>query len=958
MKVRKSWAALLTGTSLFACPVAALAQAAPAGTTEAQADATPADTQAAPAKDDGELVVTGSRIATNGNNMPTPVTVVSSQDLTTSRPTTLIDGLNTLPVFSGSRGQQSNPIGSGAAGAGSPASNQLNLRNLGANRTLILFDGQRVAPTTITGVVDVDIIPQMLIQRVEVVTGGTSAVYGSDAVAGVVNFIPDRKFTGVKLQAQAGETQLADNKNWKAGIAVGANLFGGALHVMASYEHYDTRGILDRWSRDWNKKYGVVGTGTAANPYILLANLRNNSATFGGLITNGTLAGQQFRTDGVLSAFVHGTATPTGTAEVGGDGYYQAASMVAPLTFDQAYFRADLDLGGSTHAHLQVARDKKKNELSYQWPALTGLTISRDNAFLPTAYRTQLVNANQTTFGFSKIFSQAPTLHPDISSDQIIINGGFDGKIGNWHWDVSGNYGKSTLKNNFVYNVNNERLGAALDAVVSGGQVVCNSALTGQHPDCVPLNLFGPTSASQAALDYILDTTHYTAHTATVDFNAALSGTLFNTWAGPVSTAISAAWRRTSFDSETDANANTLANCAGIRFNNCKATTLLWANAFAPRSKVSVAVKEVAAELEVPLLKDSPIAESLSVNGAARYTSYSTSGNYWTWKGGVDWRFSHALRLRGTISRDIRAPTLNDLFAPASVQSTTAVDQLTGAQPTVPSFRAGNPNLIAEIGHTKTFGIVYEPSWLPRFSLAVDAFFIGIDNAIVEVKGEDSVVQQTCYASGGSSNYCTLQDRPLNYTDHNPATNAVTAWRQYNINISSIKTKGVDIEAAYRTQIFNKPFNFRGFVTWQPHTIYAQPGLSNIDMGGTAYGPSPLIASPSVRVTLTESMEVAEGFRVDLQQRYRNALRLSGDDTITVACCKVPAVAYVDMTLTYQTKVGGADGELFFNVQNLLDKDPPASAPPGSTTPGAMGGWAVGDDPLGRSFVAGFRVKF
>jgi iron complex outermembrane receptor protein len=472
----------------------------------------------------------------------------------------------------------------------------------------------------------------------------------------------------------------------------------------------------------------------------------------------------------------------------------------------------------------------------------------------------------------------------------------------------------------------------------------------------VPLNIFGPTSASAAALDYILDTTHYTARTATVDFNASLSGTLFDTWAGPVSTAISAEWRRTSFESETDANANTLANCTGLRFN-CRATTLLWANAFAPRSKVSVGVKEVAVELEVPLLKDSPIAESLSLNGAARYTSYSTSGDYWTWKGGIDWRISRSLRLRGTISRDIRAPTLNDLFAPASVQATTAVDQLTGAQPTVPSFRAGNPTLIAEIGHTKTFGFVYEPSWLPRFSLTVDAFFIGIDNAIVEVKGEDSVVQRTCYASGGTSNYCTLQDRPLNYTN-TTAANIVTAWRQYNINISSIKTKGVDIEAAYRTQVFGKPFNFRGFVTWQPHTIYAQPGLSNIDMGGTAYGPAPLIASPSVRVTLTESMEVAEGFRVDLQQRYRNPLRLSGDDTITVACCKVAAVTYFDATLTYQAKIGTVAAELFFNVQNLLDKDPPPSAPPGSTTPGAMGGWAIGDDPLGRSFVTGVRIKF
>lgn len=961
MKVRKTWAALLTGTSLVACPVAAFAQAAPAALSEepaaGAAEDPQADDQTPPAKDAGELVVTGSRIATNGNSMPTPVTVVSSQDLITSRPTTLIDGLNTLPVFSGSRGQQSNPISAGIAGAGSPASNQLNLRNLSAARTLVLFDGQRVAPTTVAGIVDADIIPQMLIQRVEVVTGGTSAVYGSDAIAGVVNFIPDRNFNGVKVSFQAGETQLGDNKNWKAGIAAGTSLFDGRVHIEASYEHYDTKGVLDRWSRDWNKKYGVVGTGAAANPYILLANLRNNSGSFGGLITNGVLKDQQFRTDGVLSAFVHGTATPTPTAEVGGDGYYQSASMVAPLRFDQLYFRADAEIGDSTHFHFQAARDAKFNTLRFNWPALTGLTMSRDNAFLPAAYRTQLVNANQTTFTFGKILSQEPALKPEINSDQLILNAGFDGRLGgSWKWEVSGNYGRTILHNNFLYNTNNERLAAALDAVVSGGQIVCQSAVTGQHPDCVPLNIFGPTSASQAALDYVFQTTHFTARSSTSDVNGTISGNLFHTWAGPVSAAISAEWRKTSYQSATDADATSLANCAGLRFN-CKSTTLLWSNAFGNRSKVSVTVKEVAGEFEVPLLKDSPIADSFSLNGAVRYTSYSTAGDYVTWKIGADWHVNSALRFRGTISRDIRAPTLNDLYAPATIQASNALDQLTNITASVPSYRAGNPALLSEIGHTKTVGVVWQPGWAPRFSLAVDGFFITVDNAIVEVKGDDSVVQQACYASGGSSNYCTLQTRPLNYTDHS-AANAVTAWFQYNINISEVRTWGMDVEANYAGDLFGKPVRFRGFLTWQPHTIYSQPGLSDVDMGGTAYGPTPLIASPSVRLTLNQSIALTDAFRVDFQERYRNGLRLSGDNTLTVACCRVAPVAYVDLNFTYKVKAAFGDGEVFFNIQNLLDKDPPPSAPPGSTTPGAMGGWAIGDDPLGRAFVGGFRFKF
>jgi outer membrane receptor protein involved in Fe transport len=963
MKLKYSWAALLTGTSLITIPGLASAQTAPQVLPQ-PAQAQPAEPQpepqsAAPAEGSGDIVVTGSRIAANGNTMPTPVTVVSAQDLAVAKPTTLIDGLNTLPVFSGSRGQQSNPIGAGVAGAGSPASNQLNLRNLGASRTLVLFDGQRVAPTTIAGNVDADIIPQMLIQRVEVVTGGTSAVYGSDAVAGVVNFIPDRKFKGVKIEAQAGETQLADNKNWKIGIAAGASLFNDRVHIEGSYEHYDDRGVLDRWSRDWNNKYAVVGTGAASNPYILLANVRNNSASFGGLITNGVLKDQQFRSDGLLSAFQHGTPTSTATAEVGGDGYYQSASMVAPLKFDQMYFRADADIGASTHAHFQIARDKKSNSIGYLWPALTGMTMSRDNAFLPAAARAQLLGANQSTFTFGKILSQEPRLQPEITSDQVIMNGGLDGKIGGWKWDLSANYGKTTLHNNFLYNQNNQRLAAALDAVVNpaNGQIVCASALTGQNPGCVPLNVFGPTSASKEALNYVFQTTHFTAHTETSDVNGTISGNLFDLGAGPISVALSGEWRKTSYDSETDADATTLANCAGIRFN-CNSKTLLWANAFGNRSNVSVTVKEGAAEFEVPLLKDKWFAESFSLNGAVRYTSYSTAGDYWTWKVGADWHIDRSLRFRGTISRDIRAPTLNDLFAPATIQTSNALDQLTNTTASVPSYRAGNPSLLSEIGRTKTVGLVYQPEWLPHFSLAVDLFFITVKNAIVEVKGDDSVVQQACYASGGTSPYCALQTRPNNnYTDTS-AANAVTGWFQYNINISEVRTRGMDVEANWAGEIFGKPVNFRGFLTWQPHTVYAQPGLSNVDMGGTAYGPTPLVASPAVRVTLNESINLTQEFRVDFQERYRDSLRLSGDDTLHVACCSVAPVAYVDVNLAYKVKTGFGDGEVFFNIQNLLDKNPPAAAPPGSTTPGAMGGWAIGDDPLGRSFVTGFRFKF
>jgi outer membrane receptor protein involved in Fe transport len=465
----------------------------------------------------------------------------------------------------------------------------------------------------------------------------------------------------------------------------------------------------------------------------------------------------------------------------------------------------------------------------------------------------------------------------------------------------------------------------------------------------------------------VFQTTHFTAQTKTADLNASIAGSPFSIWAGPVQTAFSAEWRKTTYQSQTDADATAAPVCStGLRFN-CNANTLLWRNAFGNRSEVAVSVKEVSAEFEAPLLKDLPLIQSFGINGAIRYAQYEndpqtstlkkTSFDATIWKVGADWHVNDELRVRGTVSRDFRAPTLNDLFAPATIQASNALDQLTNTTPAARSYRAGNGALVPEIGETNTLGIVYQPEWLPRFSLAIDAFDIKVNNAIVEVKGDDSVIQQACYASGGTHPYCTLQDRPLGNYTNKTAANAVTAWYQYNINIASVRSYGVDVEANYQGDIFDRRFSLRGFLTWQPHSVYSTPGLSDVDMGGTAYGPTPLIAQPSLRVNFTESLQVTDHFRIDLQQKHRNAMDLNGDSTLYVACCKVKPITYYEANFSYKTTLPIGDTEFFLNVQNILDTDPPPAAPPGNTTPGLMGGWAIGDDPLGRSVVVGFRLK-
>ena len=258
---------LLAGVSTLALPAVSRAQAvndAPSDATEqsvtlAQDDSQSATTaqgelsEAAPSSAGEAIVVTGSRLVTNGNNNPTPLTVVPVQELQTVQPAMLSDNLNLLPMFSGSRSQSARPVGSQGAVS------QLNLRNLGADRNLLLFNGHRIPPTLVDGTVDADMVPQMLIQRVDVVTGGVSAVYGSDAISGAVNFIPDVKFSGLKVKAQAGISGHGDGEQQDVGAAFGTSLFDGRGHFEASYEFRHDAGIGRRSDRSWNNQWAVRG---------------------------------------------------------------------------------------------------------------------------------------------------------------------------------------------------------------------------------------------------------------------------------------------------------------------------------------------------------------------------------------------------------------------------------------------------------------------------------------------------------------------------------------------------------------------------------------------------------------------------------------------------------------------------------------------------------------------------
>jgi len=437
-----------------------------------------------------EITVTGSRIITNGNEAPTPVTVVNPEQMSITRPTSVFDNLSTLPMFSGSFGNNNAPDNAPNANT---AVSALNLRNLGPLRALILFDGHRVPPTTADGLIDINTLPQMLLQRVDVVTGGASAVYGSDAVTGVVNFVLDKRFSGLKAVVQGGVSSHDDSESYRVGLAGGSQVAERG-HFIWSVERYKNNGVTRREDRPWSAADPVyVGQGTAANPFVLVQNARLSNTSFGGLITGvrkgaatviSPLTGQQFLSDGSLAPFNPGTATVTKNVASGGDGgYFSNLSLTPPTITNQGFGRFEYDFTDNFTGYMQVslAETLLSGQHSANMQANT-FTIFNGNTYLPASIQTALASIGPaSSLSLSRLTRDlAYDSLQDQTNDALNFTTGLTGTVfSNFKWDAYYTSGESRVSSTLTNNINLPNLYAAVDAVKdSSGNTVCRLTLT------------------------------------------------------------------------------------------------------------------------------------------------------------------------------------------------------------------------------------------------------------------------------------------------------------------------------------------------------------------------------------------------------------------------------------------------------------------------------------------------
>jgi outer membrane receptor protein involved in Fe transport len=961
-------AILLCGAATVLLPVAAYAQTAdPAPAARAEPDRAASLSKTAADANVADIIVTGSRVVTNGSSAPTPVTVVTQSELLQRAPASLPDALNTLPAFTGSGSPAKNSIGNPAVAS---TANNLNLRDLGAVRVLTLLDGLRLPPEGATGLVDASLVPQMLIQGIDIVTGGASAAYGSDAVSGVVNFRLNKTYQGIGLLAQGGIAQRGDYGSRRFGIVAGHSFLDGRLHIEGSAEYYKNDGIgavSDRYpGADNCTIVGVNGGvgGTAANPYKPVCGSATSNIAFGGYFANAQannavvpgVTNTLFVGKNSLVPF-SGTIVGAGVCTQCNTGYHDPAtiSLIPRVQTDHYFARADFAATDRISFFVQGLYAHSNSFLNgssslTRAGSATQFVIFPTNPYLPANVAAAIPASG---IGFARQSRDLGTVTGDFNVKTYGISTGFSGSFtNNWKWDLSYSHGRS--QQDIVFQqVNNIKLRAALDAVVdpSSGATVCRVSITnpGLYPGCVPINLFGEGNESAAALNYVRGVgTQRSVFTQDV-VEGNLRGQLFELWAGPVNAAIGGAYRKQSFLQTSNSDPSLPITTTGIRgFSGLQYITANFAVGGG-----SVDVKEAYGEIEVPLLKDMSFTKSLDLNGAVRYTDYSTSGPVTTWKAGLSWEPIDGIRFRGTRSRDIRAPTLVELYQGAQPSQQLVADAHTGLNQGYLQITSGNRALRPEKADTTTVGVVVKPAFLRGLTASLDYYSIKIDDAIAQPYTPLQLLQ-LCEASGGSSPLCSAIVRPFPFSN-TTAANFPTSISVQPLNVASIKTRGIDAEVDYVTGLGNGGIALRALATYviaytqqQSPINPVQNVLGTNDLGGG-------LSLPQFKGTVSATYSI-NNFKIGAIESIIGGLHQS--NVTHYVDNDIPAIAYtsLDVSLTVPRSHGAGEMELFLNISNLFDKAPPfiPAANPGLVYPTYRALYDI----VGRSFTVGARVKF
>jgi outer membrane receptor protein involved in Fe transport len=975
----------------------------------AQADAAPQGAEEA--QDNSAIMVTGTRIKRNGFNEPTPATVIGGDLMADLGQVNISETLKLIPQNSNF---QSDAVSGITAGANVGAS-FVNLRGLNpfnGTRTLTLVNSRRFVPTSDGGAIDMNMIPSAMIQRVETVTGGASAAYGSDAIAGVVNVILETQFEGIKAQIDYGQTTRGDGESFHSSLMGGTSFAGGRGHIVAGVEYQKNLGIGDCAKvRLWCAEsydiftnansilpgttartgYNIPGSPTHGLPHYVIA--PGSKQAFNdprGVVRDAPSTApaaryKRFNDNGSgVTQFDPGRFL--GSALIGprqgGDGAstYDDSDLQTPIKRWVGYAYGEYELTDTVKVltELTYAQRTASNSSYITGPRSTFL-VQPDNPYIPADLKALLGN---TTFSLGKDLDGVLT--SENSADARVFRGlvGLSGSLfGDWTWDTYYQYGNNNRHQLRTNNRVNLPFQYALDAVrLPNGTITCRE-LTRANPDpraqgCKPMNLFGLNAVDPAALAYVyrpvVEDFKYVQHV----LSGSTQGTLFQGWgAGPISAAAGVDYRSEGGD-VTHGNIpdyNDYAFTFGLDYAG------------------HIKVIEGFGELNVPVFKDFAIGDLLELNGAVRYTrnhalnkdtQEEKTSKAVSWKVSAVYDVIPDFRIRASRSRDIRAAGFRELFlknVPTEPGSTSGivnnwwlnpVGQQTGNDWT-PILNGGSFALTPEKADTTTFGAVFQPTFIPGLRMSVDWYQIKISDAVTTLGGQRLV--DFCF------NYQLFCDRITFATADRKDISFIDA-RQ--VNLAKLVVRGFDVELDYRMRLAdikadwggsvnvrvlgNRQYDFRSQANQTvPEIDYA--GQSGPVGDGGDFNPAP----PWIWNAFL-SYENA-GFNTTVSWRrfnegIYNVQRIGPEDPgydpaiqNSISSNRVKGASYFNLAMSYQIPFGSSENryvEIFASVDNIFDRKPPVS-------PGGGGGGGsnyptnpVYFDTFGSKWRAGLRVRY
>lgn len=922
-----------------------------------------------------EVAVTGSRIVLKDYDANSPLTTVTSAALESTGAATLEVALNQLPQFAiGANGSVAGFSGTGQA--------TLNLRGLGPTRNLVLLDGRRLQPADVLGVVDINTIPTALIQNIEVITGGASAVYGSDAIAGVVNLQLNPRFEGVRIDTQYAVYGEGDGDTLNTSIAIGGNFADDRGNAVVSFSYLD-REDVGYMSRDFFRRAqggtdfrlptGIYRTNVNG------ANLPSQVAVDSVFAQYGAAPGRVPRSavlgyndDGTLFAASNGPFNyrgPDGLLFNTGtqlNNLNQVSRLQVPLTRYAAFGRANYDVAANVTAYAQLYYTTYES-LTNAEAGNDAFQVPVTNPFIPGDLATILASRADPTapFRFEKRFhAEAGARNFNRQFDVYQFTAGLRGDIGaiDGTWDVYGAQGNTqkTEKNGGSVLVNN--LKALLNAP-DGGASLCTG---GYDP-------FGLTTLSESCRNFLVATPISETNLEQSVIEATVQGRLFALPAGDLRFAAGAGFRSQSYEFTPDHDL-ALGNVVGV----------FRTGASDGRSDVY----EVYGELLVPLVRDAFLVRQLDLDIAYRYSDYDLAGGVDTYKADFSWQLFEPVRLRGGYQHAVRAPSVGELFVapnvsipgigsiasgggdPCHFQSQPRaadpagaralclaqgiapgiVDTFVNTQDEVLATSSGNTNLAPEAGDTVTFGVVwtspFDSDLLSQLRVSADYYDIEIEDVIGTI-GTAQILPK-CFNQDGSNPTLAADNFFCALISRDPATGFIANVNQPTLNLGSYRTKGVDLQVDWAYG----PFSFNTVTSWlDSFAVQLQRGSALLEYAGSvgtpsATQPGSLPEWKAVTRLQYERGDVAAGVKWRYIDGMQHAARVTNPASTVPG---VPSCSYFDLYGSWRVsdliRVSGG-------VNNVADKEPPqVGTSPGSTQSSTY-------DIYGRQYFVAVKFSF